>query len=146
MPTTSSPPKDRRLRVLLAFAHQIHRGRLTLELPDGSRQVIEGSPGTEASFVLKDARAVRKLIIGGSLGLSEAYLDGLWDSPDLRAVMRLAAENEAEWERLLAGRPLMRALARLAHKLRPNTRRGARRNIEEHYDLGNEFYAQWLDP
>ena len=95
---------------------------------------------------MKDARAVRWLLTGGSLGLAEAYLEGLWDTPDLRAVMLMAAENEAEWEKLLGGRPWMRALARLQHLLRPNSRRGAKRNIVEHYDIGNEFYAGWLDP
>jgi cyclopropane-fatty-acyl-phospholipid synthase len=139
-------PSDRRLRLLLHVARLIHRGSLTIVLPDGARHVFAAGPGTAATFIVKDPRAVRRLLTGGSLGLSEAYLEGLWDTPDLRAVMMLAAENEAEWEKLLAGRPWMRTLARLQHLLRPNTRRGARRNIVEHYDIGNEFYAAWLDP
>ena len=138
-------PADRRLRLLLRLARLIRHGTLTLVLPDGARHVIEAGPGTSAMFIVKDARAVRRLLTGGNLGLAEAYLDGLWDTPDLRAVMRLAAANETIWEAALAGRPWMRALARLGHRLRPNTRRGARRNIVAHYDLGNDFYAAWLD-
>ncbi len=145
MSPTPPPPGDRRLRLLLRLAGLIRRGTLTIVLPDGARHVIEAGPGTSAVFIVKDARAVRRLLTGGNLGLAEAYLDGLWDTPDLRAVMRLAASNETIWEAVLAGRPWMRALARLGHRLRANTRRGARRNIAEHYDLGNEFYAEWLD-
>jgi len=142
---TGTVPSDRRLRLLLQVARLIHRGSLTIVLPDGAQYAFEASPGPVATFIVKDPRVVRRLLTGGSLGLAEAYLEGLWDTPDLRAVMMLAAENEAEWTALLAGRPWMRALARLQHLLRPNTRRGARRNIMEHYDLGNEFYAAWLD-
>jgi cyclopropane-fatty-acyl-phospholipid synthase len=143
---STTAPADRRLRLFLRVARLIHRGTLTIVLPDGARHVIEAGPGPVATFIVRDARAVRRLLTGGSLGLAEAYLEGLWDTPDLRAVMMLAAENEAEWEALLAGRPWMRALARLQHLLRPNTRRGAERNVVEHYDIGNEFYAAWLDP
>ena len=150
--TPSSPPiagpklpADRRLRLLLRVARLIRRGTLAIVLPDGARHVIEAGPGPAATFIVKDPRAVRRLLTGGSLGLAEAYLAGMWDTPDLRAVMAMAAGNEAEWQTLLAGRAWMRALARLGHRLRPNTRRGARRNIVEHYDLGNAFYSEWLD-
>jgi cyclopropane-fatty-acyl-phospholipid synthase len=61
-------------------------------------------------------------------------------------VMAVAAVNEAEWLEMLKGRPWIRAASKLFHLLRPNTRKGARRNIAEHYDLGNDFYARWLDP
>jgi cyclopropane-fatty-acyl-phospholipid synthase len=143
MPGTA--PSDRRLRLFLGVARLLHRGTLTIVLPDGTRHVFAPGPGTEATFIVKDPRAVRRLLTGGSLGLAEAYLEGLWETPDLRAVMMLAAENETEWERLLNGKAWMRALSKLQHLLRPNTRSGARRNIVEHYDLGNEFYAAWLD-
>jgi cyclopropane-fatty-acyl-phospholipid synthase len=79
------------------------------------------------------------------VGLAEAYIDGLWESPDVSGVMRLATANEAEWLETLRGRPLLRLANRVLHLLRPNSRRGARRNIIDHYDLGNEFYAAWLD-
>jgi cyclopropane-fatty-acyl-phospholipid synthase len=90
-------------------------------------------------------RAIRRLAIGGSLGWAEAYLDGDWSTPDLRAVMMLAAANETEWDAVLRGRAVIRWLSRLLHALKPNSRRGARRNIAAHYDLGNDFYAAWLD-
>jgi len=129
------------------------RERLPPETPDPAMSASERVTVIESDgerprdrrlrFLLK--MAVRRLAVGGSLGLAEAYIDGLWDSPDILAVMLLAAANEEAWEKTLNGRRLARLMAKLLHLLRPNSRLGARRNIVEHYDLGNEFYASWLD-
>jgi cyclopropane-fatty-acyl-phospholipid synthase len=128
------------------MAAMLQVGTLEIVMPDGTRHRAVATPEPSATLILRHPRAVRRLALGGSLGLAEAYLDGQWETPDLRAVMALAAENEAAWEETLNGRPMVRRFARLLHMLRPNTRTGARRNIVEHYDLGNEFYAAWLDP
>ncbi len=143
----ATPPRDRWSRLALRLAAVIRCGRLTIVLPDGtSHRIAAVNEGPDATVVLKDKAAIRKLVTGGSVGWAEAYIEGLWETPDLRAVMALAAANETEWMAMLAGNRLMRALNVVMHRLRPNTRRGARRNIVEHYDLGNAFYAQWLDP
>jgi cyclopropane-fatty-acyl-phospholipid synthase len=139
-------PRDGRLRLALRLAKMIRTGTLTVVLPDGTSHRVAKSPEPSATIIIKDPRAVTRLVTGGSLGLAEAYLDGLWDSPEIRGVMAVAAVNEAEWLEMLKGRPWVRAVSRLVHKLRPNTRKGAKRNIAEHYDLGNDFYAAWLDP
>lgn len=142
---TAPPPY--RYRLTHQIAGLIRAGELRLSLPDGSTYRVCGNrSGPTAEVRLHSVRAVRRFAAGGSLGLAEAYLDGDWSTPDLRAVMMLAAANEAEWEAVLRGRPMMRWLSRLAHMFKPNTRRGARRNIAAHYDLGNAFYASWLDP
>ncbi len=139
-------PRDRRLRLALRFAKMLQAGQLTMILPDGSSHHFEGAePGPSATLIVRDARFVAKLAFGGSLGLCEAYLDGLWDSPDFRQVLRLGTANDEAFTKFLRGHPVARALAKLMHRLRPNTRKGARRNIAEHYDLGNDFYAEWLD-
>ena len=143
---SGAQPRDRRLRLALRLAGMIRVGTLTVVMPDGNSHRVVATDSPVATIVLKHPRAVRRLVTGGSLGLAEAYIDGLWDSPDIRGVMAVAAANEEEWLAMLNGRPWMRALSRLAHALRPNSRSGARRNIVEHYDLGNEFYAAWLDP
>lgn len=142
----SSPPRNRWLRIALRMAEMIRVGTLTVVLPDGQSHRVVRSPSPAATIVIKDVRAARRLIVGGSLGLAEAYVDGLWESPSIMDVMAVASENEAQWVAILNGKPWMRFLSRLAHWMRPNTRRGAKRNIVEHYDLGNDFYAAWLDP
>lgn len=137
----------RRHRLALRLAGLIRAGELSLVLPDGARHLVRGDrPGPAAEVRLIHPRAIRRFAMAGSLGWAEAYLDGEWSTPDLRAVMALAAANEAEWQGVLRGRPVIRLLSRLLHRLRPNTRAGARRNIAAHYDLGNDFYAAWLDP
>jgi len=147
IPAPRALPRNRRFRLALRLAGLIRAGHLMLTLPDGSMHRFGGQrPGPEAVVTLHRARAIRRFALGGSLGWAEAYLDGDWSSPDIRAVMALAAANEAEWDAVLRGSLLVRTLSRLYHALRPNTRRGARRNIAAHYDLGNDFYAAWLDP
>jgi len=142
----TAPPRDPRLRLALRLARMIRVGTLTVVLPDGSSHRVVATEKPTATIVFRHPRAVTRLAVGGSLGLAEAYLEGLWDSPDIREVMALAAANEAQWEPLLRGRPWVRALSWMTHRLRPNTRGGAARNIIEHYDLGNAFFARWLDP
>jgi len=145
--SATAPPRDRRLRLMVSLARLIRAGRLAVELPDGSVHEAAGTaPGPSARIAIHGPRLVRRLLFRGSLGFAEAYMDGDWSSPDLRALKALVAANEHEFTALFDGRPLARFLSRLWHALRPNTRRGARRNIAEHYDLGNAFYALWLDP
>ena len=82
---------------------------------------------------------------GGDLGFAESYIAGEWSSPNLAALMTfmlLNADSAESARRLRAPR----ILGRLRHALNRNSKRGSRRNIAAHYDLGNEFYAQWLDP
>jgi len=140
-------PADPRLKLALHLARLIRSGQLTLMMPNGTPYRIDGGkPGPVAEVRIRDARLPGRFLAGGSLAWAEAYVDGWWDSPDIRAVMALATANEAEWERLLNGKLWARALSWLAHRLKPNTRRGSRRNISAHYDMGNDFYALWLDP
>ncbi len=139
-------PRDRRLRFLLQMASKLRVGTLEIVLPDGSRHRAIATEAPRAEITIHHPSAVTRLATGGSLGLAEAYLDGLWSSPDIRAIMALASINEQEWEADLNGRRLKRLIAKFLHMLRPNTRSGSKRNIVDHYDLGNEFYSAWLDP
>ncbi len=128
------------------LARRIVAGRLTVVLPDGRRDLLIGpDPGPEAVIEVKSTRLLRKLLLGGGNGFAEAYLDGDFDSPDLTAMLLFGAANYEAWGALMQGRWPLRVATRLAHRLRPNSRAGARRNIAAHYDLGNAFYRMWLD-
>ncbi len=132
--------------VALALARRLLRGRLTLRLHDGRSLIYAGrETGPQAEMRIKNPRVFRRLLSGGELGLAEAYLDGDWDTPDLPTLIALGAENDEVLGATLDGGLLSRLASRAVHALRPNSRRGARRNIAAHYDLGNDFYAAWLD-
>ncbi|TVR80127.1 MAG: class I SAM-dependent methyltransferase [Rhodospirillales bacterium] len=135
-------------RPLLRLARRLKYGRLLLVLPDGSSHTIDGEKPSPLRAVLEISRprAVRRLLFGGINGFAEAYMDGDWHTPDLVALLHLALANEDALGDGVEGLAVMRWLAHLRHRLRPNTRRGSRRNIAYHYDLGNDFYAAWLDP
>jgi len=140
-------PRDKRLQLGLQLARLVRVGNLTVQLPGGDIHHFDGAePGPAASLIINDPRTIAKTIYSGSLGLSEAYLRGWWDSPGLTDMLQLGTANEASWDDMINGRPWMRVLSKIMHKLRPNTRKGAKRNIADHYDLGNDFYELWLDP
>jgi cyclopropane-fatty-acyl-phospholipid synthase len=127
-----------------ALLGRLRRGRLTLV--DGARRTVYGTGPESATVVVHSPAAYRGLLRGG-LGLAEAYVDGHWDSPDLPAVIRLAARH-AGWVDTLRVRcspavePLRRARALLAPT---NTPAGSHRDIAAHYDLGNGLFDAMLD-
>ena len=145
--TLSTKRRNRHLQLGLQLGHLVRVGHLTVQLPGGDIHKFEGpEPGPAATLIINDPRTIAKTVYGGSLGFSEAYLKGWWDSPTLTEMLLLGTANEASWDALIDGKPWMRFLSKLMHKLRPNTRSGSKRNIADHYDLGNDFYEQWLDP
>jgi cyclopropane-fatty-acyl-phospholipid synthase len=122
-------------------------GHLTIETPSGARVEGRGETGEpRATLILHKWRTMRRLMFGGDVGFAEAYLDGDWSTPDLATLIEFAVLNENALGDVTAGRRLTRLLHRVKHILRANTKSGSRRNIEAHYDLGNDFYKLWLDP
>ncbi len=137
-------PSRRARRLVAALAPHLRSGRLLVILPDDSRVAVAGSePGPEAVLHLRRWRVLRRFLLGGHLAFGEAHLDGDWDSPDVAALLRYFLANERHFH--LEGSWSLRTLQRVLHRLRDNTKRRARDNIAAHYDLGNDFYAHWLD-
>ncbi|KUM03771.1 cyclopropane-fatty-acyl-phospholipid synthase family protein [Chromobacterium subtsugae] len=134
-------------RALLALLSKLRHGSLKIVTPDGE-ELWYGAlkPQADAELTLADWRACRRMLSGNDIGFAEAYRDGWLDSPDLTALLRLALRNEDAMQLGELGRWAARAWHRLRHLLRVNSRRGSRRNIHAHYDIGNDFYQLWLDP
>nr|WP_315593487.1 cyclopropane-fatty-acyl-phospholipid synthase family protein [uncultured Cupriavidus sp.] len=133
-------------RAFLAMLARVKVGHLVLTLPDGAESIFgdpHASPG--ARLTLRDWRACARILRAGDIGFAEAWRDHWVDSPDVTALLRLALRNEPALPRTIAGTWLSRRWYQLRHLLRKNTRTGSRRNIHAHYDLGNDFYALWLD-
>lgn len=122
-------------------------GRLTVRLPNGEIHQLDGPrPGPAVIFEVKDYRFARRVLTSGDIGLAEAYVAGEWDSPHLSAVLESFANNYDHIRQVADGNALMQAINWLSHKRRRNSRAGSKKNIHAHYDLGNAFYAAWLDP
>jgi cyclopropane-fatty-acyl-phospholipid synthase len=134
-------------KLFLSLLGRIQHGHLTLVTPDETRMEF-GDVHTPHGATLKvhDWRACARILRSGDIGFAEAYGAGWVDSPDVTSLLRLALRNESVLERAMFGGALSRCWYRLRHLLRPNTRAGSKRNIHAHYDLGNDFYALWLDP
>lgn len=143
-----SPPTARlpaRLKPLIRAKDRFKTGTITVVLPNGHKMTIRGEePGPKAELHLHRRRFFRRVLMGGHLAFAEAYIDGDWDSPDLAALVSYFAQNEAALS--IDGHWWARALSRVVHRFRANNKRGSRRNIAFHYDLGNNFYKEWLDP
>ena len=130
----------------LRLLQQLRVGRLLLELPDGNQ--LQFGPGGQPLAVmrLRNWKVFAAVLRSGDIGFAESYIDQDWSSPDLSALMRLLLANRDQLESLVYGSWWGRLAYRLRHLLRRNTRANSRRNIHAHYDLGNDFYALWLDP
>jgi cyclopropane-fatty-acyl-phospholipid synthase len=132
--------------LIARLLHRLDVGCLRLELPSGTWIEHRGQRrGPVATLNLHRWRALRRIAGGGDVGFGEGYMHGDWSTPDLINLLGWAMANEAGLENAWAGTTIARFADRFRHRLRANTRRGSRRNIQAHYDLGNAFYASWLD-
>ncbi|HEY2483327.1 MAG TPA: cyclopropane-fatty-acyl-phospholipid synthase family protein [Caulobacteraceae bacterium] len=122
-------------------------GTLTFVLPSGRELRIEGpSPGPDGRLIVRDFRFVGRVLASADIGFAEGFMAGEWDTPDLSVLLEAFSLNFDRLEKLVTGHPLARAANVIAHAFNRNSRGGAQRNIRAHYDLGNAFYARWLDP
>lgn len=133
-------------RLALRLASQIRHGTVHVRLPDQRTVTLRGRlPGPSATIELNNYRFARSLVMGGDIGMAEAYIRGDWSTPDLTQLLYVFCLNEELVDSAFAGNMLVRLCRRVLHRLRRNTRQGSRHNIHSHYDLGNEFFAAWLD-
>jgi cyclopropane-fatty-acyl-phospholipid synthase len=133
-------------RVLDRIDAGLASGAIHAHLPDGTQRLLGGrAPGFEAEVAIRDWRALLRLATAGSIGWYQAWAAGEWDSPDPVPLFALFMANADTLGNTARARGPWRLIARGLHWLHRNTRVGAQRNIHAHYDLGNDFYAAWLD-
>lgn len=133
--------------VILGSLRRFERGCLRVRTPEGSAYRFGGiRPGPETAITVHDARFFRRMLSDGEVGAGEAYIRGEWSADSAMDAVRLGILNRRFLRPLV---PLLwpaAAAAWMAHKVRSNTVSGARRNIHDHYDLGNDFFSLFLDP
>ena len=146
--TARSLPRAWRLypALLQRLMRAMRRGRLVCITPEGEQYEHRAAlPGPAAVLHLHHWRALRALVLGGDTGLAQSYIAGDWTSPDLAAFLTWGATNQDGAEGSYSGRFAARLMRRLYHARNANTPSGSRRNIMAHYDVGNDFYAKFLD-
>ncbi|MEO8614101.1 MAG: class I SAM-dependent methyltransferase, partial [Luteolibacter sp.] len=141
-------------RMVVKLLEKMPIGGLRMENADGRVRHF-GQPGalvTARVFVRNDREFFKRCAFYGNIGMGEAYTDGVWDTDDIAAViswfvLNVNALQGAETSSAsLRGVNLLKIVNWFRHLRRQNTVANSRRNIAEHYDLGNDFYRLWLDP
>lgn len=125
----------------------IRKGSLRLRWPDGRRETIEGAhAGPHVDVQIHRTGAIRRLATGGGLGLAEAYLDGDFDTDDLPGLIELSARNLDVTTGSKIPLPVAEAVRKLWRHTGAKEGDGVIKSAIHHYNLGNDFYAAWLDP
>ncbi|PJZ55420.1 SAM-dependent methyltransferase [Leptospira barantonii] len=134
------------------------KGSIRLVLPNGEKAYL-GDPESDVTpefhkgiIHIHNPIFFKKTVLNGDLGFSESYMDGDWDTDDIRAVISWFIYNIEDSPSISGSKnrfahlSLMNLGSRLLHLFRKNSIRGSKKNIVEHYDLGNDFYEKFLDP
>jgi cyclopropane-fatty-acyl-phospholipid synthase len=139
--------------LLLRVFATLTEGRLRLELPDGSvREFGRTESPVSARISVRNPVFFQKCVLYGDIGFGESYVDGDWETNSIERVISWAIANVNQLPSMSGTKVrtlffnILKGCNQLQHWLRPNSLETSRRNISEHYDLGNEFYSVWLDP
>jgi cyclopropane-fatty-acyl-phospholipid synthase len=134
-------------RAVFSLLRRVRTGSLDVQLPDGESMHF-GTPGGEprAAIRLLNWNVCSAALKSGDIGFAESFFDGDWTTPDLTALLTFFLRNREDVESVVYGSWWGSLLYRAKHLLNRNSRRGSRKNIQAHYDLGNDFYRLWLDP
>ena len=132
---------------VLGLLSRLAVGRLDVQMPDGSMRRFgpAGADEPQASMRLLNWNVCAAALKSGDIGFAESYIAGDWQTPDLAALLRLLVANRDAIESVVYGSWWGSLLHRVRHLANRNSRRGSRKNIHAHYDLGNSFYRLWLD-
>ena len=152
-PSTDAGAREKSARVpataraALALLQRLRAGTLTVHTPDGATHQATGAtrPELQATLNVHDWSIFAATMRTGDIGFAEGFMAGEWTTPHLPDLLRLLLANRDVMEKAIYGSWWGSLLHRLQHALHRNTRRGSRKNISAHYDLGNAFYTLWLD-
>jgi cyclopropane-fatty-acyl-phospholipid synthase len=137
-------------RMALRMLQHLKHGALDVQLPDGSsahfgQVTVDHPDAPRAALRIHDWAVCSAVIKSGDIGFAEGYIDGHWTTPDLTALLKLFIANREQIESVIYGHWLGRLAYRIKHLLNHNSKANSRKNIQAHYDLGNDFYRLWLD-
>lgn len=135
------------MRAAFRFGARLEAGSLMVTLPDNKVFKIEGqTPGPNADIAIHDFNFASRLFRRGDLGVAEGFMAEEWSSSDVTLFLELFCVNQGLIKEAIENRKGLKMLMKIRSWLTRNTKRGSKKNISAHYDLGNAFYTQWLDP
>jgi cyclopropane-fatty-acyl-phospholipid synthase len=141
-PDRAAPPAA--ARIILKLLAKLQHGALTLRTPDGEcRHYGDGS--APIALEMKNWNLFTQAMRSGDIGFAESYIAGDWATSNLAGLIELLVRNRAQIETLVYGSWWGSLAYRIKHLLNRNSKKGSRKNIHAHYDIGNQFYQLWLD-
>ncbi len=139
--------------IVLKFLSKMDKGTLYLTLHDGQSITLgDGRDHTSANITVRNEEFYKRCILFGDIGFGEAYVDGLWDTDNITNVIKWVLLNIDNAPGVSGSKTqatalnILKLFNKLSHFKRSNTLEGSRKNIAEHYDLNNDFFASFLDP
>ena len=130
-------------KYLSNIGKKISNGKLTITLPNNENLEFSGKGDLESNLKLNSYMPILRTITSGHVGFAESYLKGEWTSSDLESLLEIMVTNLPE--AFSAKSKIHLTYNRIIHFFRENTKSRAKKNIQYHYDLGNDFYKLWLD-
>ena len=133
-------------RILRKLTESISSGSVIFKLENGKAIICDsGNKGPDATINIHSYKVIKRLLSAGYLGLAEGYINKEWSSPSLENVFNFGAANMIALDQNLTENLFVRLSSKLTRFLQKNSKRGSRKNIANHYDLGNDFFLEWLD-
>jgi len=139
-------------KIVLQIFDRMKKGRLDFSIVGGENYHFGQGDEIIADLRVNDKRFFKRLVLYGEIGLGEAYMDGIWETSDLTKIISFLIMNMAHVPktslsaRLTNPTNFLKIINRFGRLLKPNTLKGAKKNIAAHYDLSNDFYKTFLDP
>jgi len=132
--------------VVQKFLSKLKYGELLVKFPSGTVKRFKGINGDQkADLIINNYKFVSKILKRKSVGFAESYMDGDFSSSNLTNLLLLAFRNENCFLENLRSNIFFNIFSKFKHFLNENTKSQSKKNIEYHYDLGNNFYIKWLD-
>ena len=139
--------------IVLKLMSKMDKGHLYMTLPDGQQLTLgTGEGNISATMTINDHEFYKRIMLFGDIGFGEAYVDGLWDTDNITSVIKWVLLNINNAPSVsgssvqTVGLNFLKFFNKIFHSKRENTLEGSRKNISEHYDLNNDFFASFLDP
>ena len=128
------------------FLSKLQFGELSVKFPSGEFKKFKGKDNNQkADLVINNYKFISKILKKKSVGFAESYMDGDFTSSNLTNLLLLAFKNEKYFLENFKTNIFFNIYSKFRHFLNENTKSQSKKNIEYHYDLGNNFYTKWLD-